>query len=84
MTGIKIEKYEDIEKFRKQLQFRIDKYNENFKDRKVSTDKQYLMSLVLGVISYLNISYNPDMTVVEFIEAKKRVEQLTSKQDGRN
>jgi hypothetical protein len=64
-TGIKIVTLEDLAKVVKELEFRKDKFHENFSKPKQS-GKVYLMQVVLGVFSYLNQSVNVDMTISEF------------------
>lgn len=75
---IDVKEYKDIDRVGKYLQFRIDKYHQHF-GKKRSQEKTYLMAIVLGVVSFLNINFNPDMTVIEFIEAKKRAEKNINK-----
>jgi len=76
-TGIEIKTYEDVERVRKLLEFKTDKYNENFKPKQneESQEKVYLMGFALGVFSRLHgIAFNPSqITVIEFIDAKKEV-----------
>lgn len=71
-TGIEIKDFDDIEKVRKLLEFKTDKYNENFKPKEPGKqEKIYLMGFALGVYSKLRINWNPkDITVIEFIDAK--------------
>lgn len=82
-TGIEIKELKDLEKVRETLQFRKDKFNENFTKKQDSqTTKVYLMSIVLGVFSYLNQPINEDMTIVNFIvlrnEANKGIKREKS------
>jgi len=78
LTGIEVKTFEDTKKVRKSLEFKVDKYNENFK-MEVDEVKSnvYLMGVALGVYSRLNISFNPSqITIIEFIEAKKQALEL--------
>lgn len=82
-TGIEIKDSDDIEKVRKLLEFKTDKYNENFKPKDTGKqEKIYLMGFALGVYSKLNIAFNPkDTTVMEFIDAKNEALKTKSKTD---
>jgi len=74
-TGIEIKNIEDIEKVRKLLEFKNDKYTENFKPKETGKqEKIYVMGFALGVYSKLNVMFDPSVTtVIEFIDAKKEV-----------
>ena len=74
-TGIDIKNGEDIERIRKLLEFKNDKYNENFKPKETGKqEKIYVMGFALGVYSKLNLMFDPSVTtVMEFIDAKKEV-----------
>jgi len=82
-TGIEIKEYEDIEKVRKLLEFKTDKYNENFKPKETGKqEKIYLMGFALGVYSKMNIAWNPaQITIIEFIDAKKEALKKPVKKD---
>lgn len=69
-TGIEIKKLTDVERIRKDLMFRKDKFNENY-GREKKQEKVFLMTIALGVFSYLNQPINLDMTVMEFSSIKK-------------
>jgi len=86
LTGAEIKSLQDIQKVKKNLDFRIDKYNENYSVKKEQTEKVYLMSIALGIFSYLNLDFNPKITVIEFIEAKNIAEKQyqKNKSNGRN
>lgn len=78
LTGIEVKTFEDVKKVRKLLEFKTDKYNENFK---LEVDKEksniYLMGIALGVYSRLNVSFNPSqITIIEFIEAKNKALEI--------
>lgn len=64
-TGIEIKTISDVEKVRKELEFRKDKFDENFRKQR-NSKKLYLMSVALGVFSYLNQTLDMDMKIVEF------------------
>lgn len=70
-TGIEVKEYKDIEKVRKDLTFRKDKFNENFREQNKSESKVYLMSVVLGVFSYINQPINMEMTIMEFARIRE-------------
>lgn len=84
-ADINIETMSDLEKVRKNLEFRKDKFNENFskKPKGEKSDKMFLMAIALGVFSYLNQPINVDMTIVDFAvlreEAVKRIEREKAK-----
>lgn len=82
-TGIEIKELADLKNVLDELTFRKDKFNENFNKKVTETKKVYLMSVALGVFSYLNQSLNVDMTVVEFAaireDAYKRMETEKNK-----
>lgn len=82
-TGIEIKDFDDIEKVRKLLEFKTDKYNENFKPEETGKQKNiYVMGFALGVYSKLNLTFDPSVTtVIEFIDAKKEVMKKPVKQD---
>jgi len=66
-TGIEIKEITDLKMVLDELMFRKDKFNENFnKKEPIQDDKIYLMSVALGVFSYLNQTLDINMTVVEF------------------
>lgn len=65
LTGIEIVTIGDLDRVIKDLEFRKDKYGENF-DKPKTEGKVYLMQVVLGVFSYLNQPINMDMTISEF------------------
>lgn len=85
-SGISVVTYGDLEKLKRHLQFRIDKYNENFKESEQEKEKTYLMAEALGVFSYLNMSFDGTTTLVEYKEAKNRAieisNNLKSKKNG--
>lgn len=70
-TGIEVKELKDLERVRKDLTFRKDKFNENYRDQNKSSEKVYLMSVVLGVFSYLNQSVNMEMRVIEFARLRE-------------
>jgi len=80
ITGIDIKTVSDIKKVSKLLEFRIDKYNENFRPKEGKQGKQdkvYLMGFALGVFSKLNMSFNPNqITVIDFIDAKNKALEM--------
>lgn len=82
-TGIKVRNQEDLEKVGNDLQFRKDKYKENFKEDTKQPERIYLMSIALGVFSYLNQPLDVEMTVVEFAalreDANKRIKKESIK-----
>lgn len=65
LTGLEVVTLGDLESVVKDLEFRKDKYSENFSKPK-QKGKVYLMQVVLGVFSYLNQPVNVDMTISEF------------------
>jgi len=65
-TGIEIKTLEDLATVVTKLEFRKDKYNENFEKAIAEPGKVYLMQVVLGVFSYLNQTVNVDLTIPEF------------------
>jgi hypothetical protein len=80
LTGIEIKTNEDIERVRKDLEFRNDKYTENFPSKEQQPGERiYLMGFALGVFSKLNLPFNPEITVMEFIEAKNKVMHMNKK-----
>lgn len=80
-TGIDINTVDDLKRVKQTLQFRIDKYNEAYMQKlKKEEGKTYLMSIALGVFSYLNMPFNPQITVIEFIEARKKAEEMYQRQ----
>ena len=64
LTGISVVEYADIEKVRQKIEFKKDKFNENF--NKKPAKKEYLLSIAIGVFSYLEQPINMDMRIVEF------------------
>lgn len=67
LTGIEIKTLGDLESIVKELEFRKDKYQENFsKPKRQENGKVYLMSIVLGIFSFMNQPINLDMTIPEF------------------
>lgn len=66
LTGIEVKVYEDLGRVVKELEFRKDKYAENFNKPSTITGKAFLMQIVLGVFSYLNQPVNLEMTISEF------------------
>ena len=66
LTGIDIKTLGDLETVVKELEFRKDKFQENFSKPKQSGSKVYLMQIVLGVFSFMNQPVNLDMTIPEF------------------
>lgn len=81
-TGIEIKTMLDLDKVVTELEFRKDKYYENFSKPKPN-GKIFLMSVVLGVFSYLNQPVNVDMTISEFAimrdEANEKLRREKSK-----
>lgn len=66
LTGIEIKTLGDLEAVVKELEFRKDKFQENFSKPKPKGSKVYLMQIVLGVFSFMNQPVNFDMTIPEF------------------
>ena len=66
LTGIDIKTLGDLEAVVKELEFRKDKFQENFSKPKQTGGKVYLMQIVLGVFSFMNQPVNFDMTIPEF------------------
>lgn len=67
LTGIDIKTLGDLEAVVKELEFREDKFQENFsKPKRNENGKVYLMSIVLGVFSFMNQPVNLEMTIPEF------------------
>lgn len=69
-TGIEVKELKDLERVRKDLIFRKDKFNENYREKKTDS-KVYLMSVILGVFSYLNQPVNMDMRIIEFARLRE-------------
>lgn len=82
-TGYKIVKYEDVDKVRRDLEFRKDKFNENF-TRERKTGNVFLMSVVLGVFSYLNLPMNLDITLIEFAQIKEDAIKMMEKEKSKS
>jgi hypothetical protein len=84
-TGITIESKKDLERLRKNIEFRKDKYNENFKIKESDNKdkRKYLIGIAIGVYSYLNQTLDPDkVKVMDFIEARKTaIEKATIKKE---
>ncbi len=79
-SGIEIKTANDIEKLRKLIEFRKDKYTENFTTEETTDKKIYLMGYVLGVYSKLNTSFNPDeLTVINFLSARDEALRIPEK-----
>lgn len=66
LTGIDVKTLGDLESVVKELEFRKDKFQENFSRPKQTGSKLYLMQIVLGVFSFMNQPVNLDMTIPEF------------------
>lgn len=67
LTGLKIVTLGDLSNVVTELEYRKDKFNENFNQQnKKEAGKVYLMQIVLGVFSYLNQPVNLEMTLSEF------------------
>lgn len=79
-TGIDIKNLSDVEKVRKELEYRKDKYNEIYGKVEQKKETVYLMSVVLGVFSYLNQPINVDMTLMDFDVLKKEAVKKMQKE----
>jgi hypothetical protein len=73
IAGIKVTSNKDLERVRKNIEFRKDKYNENFSnDTKSDGKRVYLIGLAFGIYSYLNQTLDPDKAkVMDYVEARK-------------
>jgi hypothetical protein len=79
-TGIEIVCLDDIQKVNDNLQFRIDKYNDMMSKQSEEADgKVYLMSVALGVFTFLNQTLNVHLTVMEFITARDKAVEDSQK-----
>ena len=90
LSGITVETMSDLKRLGKHIELKVDKLNEMIKrTEKKEGEKAYLVSLVIGVCSILQISYDQNITIVEFIEMKRLAEQKINnqqkrKENGRN
>ena len=86
-TGIEVKEIRDLEKVRKHLQHKKDKFNELYTKQPKTDSKVHLMSVVLGVFSYLNQPINEEMTIVNFAilreEANKGIERDKTRHNAR-
>jgi len=81
-TDIDVKNEKDIKKVRMRLNFWTDKYNKHFGNKQVSehgNEKTYLISVVISVMGYMNMNYEPTMTVLEFIETRRIAEEQSRK-----
>lgn len=85
LSGIEIKTGKDLNRLLKEIEFRKDKYNENYmSEEHESTEakKHYLMGYVIGVYAKLNMSFNPDtLTVVNFLSARDEALKTPAKKD---
>jgi hypothetical protein len=65
---------EDLEAVRKEIEWRKDKFNENFTN-KPNPKKVYLMSIAMGVFSYLDEKIDMNMTVIEFSALREKASE---------
>ena len=83
-TGIDVKTFDDIEKVRKLLEFKTDKYNENYPPLKQEGAKIYLMGFAMGVYSKLNIQFDPTrITIIQFLEARNKALEIKDKKSDK-
>ena len=83
-TGIDVKTFDDIEKVRKLLEFKTDKYNENYPPIKQEGAKIYLMGFAMGVYSKLNIPFDPTrVTIIQFLEARNKALEIKDKKSDK-
>ena len=83
-TGIDVKTFDDIEKVRKLLEFKTDKYNENYPPIKQEGSKIYLMGFAMGVYSKLNIPFDPTrVTIIQFLEARNKALEIKDKKSDK-
>ena len=79
LTGIKIIDGKQLEKLAKEINRRIDKYNERFKSKQKQKTIDFI-DIVLGVFSIVGMNYNPDMVLSEFGRLKIKADNILAQQ----
>lgn len=79
LTEIDIEEPADLLKLRDEMTRMTDKFKERFPDGEAEEEKPSFYRAALGVFSVMEMTYNPDMTLVEFAELKKLAEERVKK-----
>ena len=83
-TGIDVKTFDDIEKVRKLLEFKTDKYNENYPAIKQEGKNIYLMGFAMGVYSKLNIPFDPTrVTIIQFLEDRNKALEIKDKKSDK-
>lgn len=83
-TGIDVKTFDDVEKVRKLLEFKTDKYNENYPPIKQDGKNIYLMGFAMGVYSKLNILFDPTkVTIIQFLEARNKALEIKNKKSDK-
>ena len=82
ITRIDIFDKNGLERLAKEIQRRIDKYNErNVKKESKPVD---FMEFVYGVFNVCEMPYNPTMTLFEFAKLRHRADKIIKQRDARN
>lgn len=81
ITGIKVKDGKDLTKLQKEIQRRLDKYNERYShEEKTPKEKADFMDIVLGVFSIMEMAYVSEMRLAEFgrlkMLADKRIKAI--------
>lgn len=86
ITGIRIETDEDLVKFEKHIEFKVDKFRELYPKKK-QEEKTDLGKIIYSVFNYMGESYNIDMRLMDFVKIKEVAEdkaiKLKSKEHGK-
>lgn len=81
ITGIEIKDGNDLEKLAKEVQRRIDKYNERYPKDEEPKNEVIFMDIVMGVFSIIGMDYTPGMTMAEFGRLKVRADNIIKQRE---
>ncbi len=75
ITGLEIKDGDGLKKLAKEVQRRIDKYNERYPKDEEPKERIDFMDIVMGVFSVVGMDYVPGMTMAEFGRLKLRADK---------
>jgi hypothetical protein len=78
--GIEIKLVSDVKKFEKHIEFRKDKYLENYTQKEESkTDDVDFVEIIYSIFRYMGEPYNENMRFLSFLTMKKIAEDISLK-----
>jgi hypothetical protein len=83
VTGIEIKDLEDVEKFKKHIEFRNTKHQQLYFDKKIE-EKTDFTKIIYSYFNYMDEPFNENMRYLSFLTMKKMADEIALKKSMDN